>query len=165
MEILNHIDKNMEPCNDFYRFACGSFVLNTNLDTHGSRSVQDNMEDEIQSQIKALLESELKEGNFPAYNVAKKFYRSCMNESSIQKDGLKKTKLLFKQIGGWPTLDGTNWREEQFDWKKSVYRLRRVGIHFEIFFTMNLETDKKDASKYILSVSGSHSVGVLDIRF
>lgn len=153
MEILNHIDQNMNPCDDFYRFACGKFVQNTNIDNYGAKSVQDIMEDEIQSQIKNILEKDLNENDLPAYNIAKKFYRACMNESTIQMDGLKRIKQIFKQIGGWPTLDGNNWRESQFDWKRSLYRLRRVGINFEIFFTIYLDKDKTDPNKYVLNVS------------
>lgn len=160
MELLNNIDPKVDPCEDFYRFSCGNFLQNTNLDNRGSRSVRDIMEDEIQIEIRNMLEESIRPDDPMAFNLAKKFYRACMNESAIDSQGLNRIKEIFKQIGGWPSLDGYNWSEDDFDWKKAVYKLRQIGVNFQFFFMLSIGQDEEDPSKNILYVSMPIKVNV-----
>lgn len=153
LELLNYMDIKTDPCEDFYRFSCGNFVENTHLDNRGSWSVRDIMEDQIQYQIKNMLEEPLHLQDPSAFNLAKKFYRACMNEGAIEAEGLKRVKDIFKQMGDWPTLYGDNWREYLFDWKKAVYKLREIGINFEFFLILSVQKDKVDPKRYVLNVS------------
>lgn len=51
--ILNYINVNERPCEDFYRFACGRFLQNKSLDDpYSFQSVQLTMQDEILHEIK-----------------------------------------------------------------------------------------------------------------
>lgn len=88
-----------------------------------------------------------------AFNLAKKFYRACMNESAIEVEGLKKIKQIFEEIGGWPTLLGSNWQEERFQWVNAVHKLRQIGINFDVFFRITVDKDKANNSRYVLGVS------------
>lgn len=152
-EFLNHIDLSADPCDDFYRFSCGNFLQNTILDIHGSRTVQDITMDEIQSEIRNKLEQPIQLEDPKAFNLAKKFYRACMNETAIELEGLKKLKQIFEQIGGWPTLEGNNWNEEDFDWMKALHKLREIGVNFDVFFRVSIDRDKRNISRHILGVS------------
>nr|XP_023018365.1 neprilysin-2-like [Leptinotarsa decemlineata] len=151
-EFLSHIDTKADPCEDFYRFSCGNFLQNTNLDNRGSRSVQDVMEDEIQSEIRNMLELPIHTEDPRSLNIAKKFYRACMNESAIEEEGLKKIKQIFVRLGGWPTLQGNNWREDQFDWMDAVHKLRKLGVNSHVFFRVSVDRDEGDDSRYVLGI-------------
>lgn len=165
MELLHHIDTRVDPCEDFYRFSCGNFLQNTKLESHSSRSVQDILQDEIQLQIRSMLEQPLQFDDPQAFNLAKKFYRACMNESAVEAEGLRGIKEIFRQIGGWPTLDGSNWRDSQFDWKDVVHKLREIGISFEFFLILAVQTDK-DSTRYVLNVSnGCFNIIYIDLLF
>ncbi|KAK9871304.1 hypothetical protein WA026_011572 [Henosepilachna vigintioctopunctata] len=153
MNLLNQIDVKLNPCHDFYKFSCGNFLKNTNLERERFRSAPDIMREEIQSKIKNMLEHPV-DATQPRYlKLAKEFYRSCMNESSIEAEGLKWMKQIFKRLGGWPTLEGDDWQEEDFDWKKAVHKLRQMGLNFEFFIRLSVERDKKEPAKYILQLS------------
>lgn len=78
-----------------------------------------------------------------------------MNESAIQADGLKSLKQIFQQIGGWPTLIGNNWRENVFNWKDALRKLRRIGINVDFFLIHSIQKDKAYPERYILNVSRS----------
>ncbi|RZB41499.1 endothelin-converting enzyme 2-like, partial [Asbolus verrucosus] len=156
--LLNYIDIKADPCEDFYRFSCGNFLNNTNLGDRSSRTTRNIMEDEIQIQIKNMLEEAVDTVDDPAaFNLAKKFYRACMNESAVEAEGLERMKQIFEQMGGWPTLVGNNWRENEFDWKDAVYKLRRMGINFEFFLILSVQRNKADPNRYILSLGDPSS--------
>lgn len=149
---MKYIDIKADPCEDFYRFSCGNFLENTELDDRDSRSVTSLLEEDIQSEIKNMLDEPIETQDLGAFNIAKKFYRACMNETAIEAEGLKRIKQIFKQIGGWPSLNRNNWRKDLFSWKDAVYKLRGMGINFEYFFILALQRDKIHSDKYILNV-------------
>jgi membrane metallo-endopeptidase-like protein 1 len=150
--LLKYVDVKVDPCEDFYRFSCGNFLQNTNLDDRGSRSVRSIMEEKIPSQIKNMLAEPIQSADPVGFNLAKKFYRACMNESAIEAEGLERMKQIFKQIGGWPTLNGNNWRKDLFNWKDAVYKLRQVGINFEFFLILSVQRDKAHSDRHILNL-------------
>lgn len=154
MELLSHIDSAIDPCDDFYRFSCGTFLKNTELDNRTTRSVQDVMAEEVNAQIRSILEEPIRQQDPAVPNLAKKFYRACMNESAIEAEGLKRAKQIFKQIGGWPTLEGNNWSENQFDWKKVQHKLRKIGVDVPVFITVAVREDDNYPGEHILEVSG-----------
>lgn len=88
-----------------------------------------------------------------ALNVAKKFYKACLDESAIKSQGLNKMREIFRQIGGWPTLEGDNWNEERFDWIKCIGKLAELGVNFDVFFKITVDRDKGDGPRYVLGVS------------
>ncbi|XP_015840924.1 neprilysin-2 isoform X1 [Tribolium castaneum] len=157
MELLvKYIDIKADPCEDFYRFSCGNFLENTKLDDRDSRSVTSLLEEDIQTEIKNMLDEPIQTEYPSAFNLAKKFYRACMNESAIEAEGLKRMKQIFKQIGGWPTLNGNNWRKDSFDWKDAVHKLRQMGINFEYFFILALQRDRIHPDKYVLNIKSPY---------
>lgn len=55
--MIERIDKTIDPCNDFYRFACGSFIK-SNIAPLGrtERTVLQDMQDQLYIEMKNLLE-------------------------------------------------------------------------------------------------------------
>ena len=37
-DLLKQMDRNVDPCHDFYKFACGGFIANTVLPEHKTRT-------------------------------------------------------------------------------------------------------------------------------
>ncbi|KAL3279815.1 hypothetical protein HHI36_017322 [Cryptolaemus montrouzieri] len=153
MDLLNQVNIELNPCHDFYKFSCGNFLKNTNLERQRFRSAPDIMEEDIQSRIKNMLEQPVYSEQPRSLSLAKEFYRACMNESAIEAEGLKWMKQIFRRIGGWPILEEDEWKEEEFDWKKAVHKLKQMGINFEFFITLSVERDKVDPTKYVLQLS------------
>ncbi|CAH1113439.1 unnamed protein product [Psylliodes chrysocephalus] len=161
-EIRKYIDTRTDPCDDFYRFSCGSFLQNTNIQNtqgqqKGSRSVEDITKEEILLQLKDMLQAPIRSEDSKAFNVAKKFYRACLNETAIAREGLEKIKQIFELIGGWPTLKGYNWKEETFDWTEALHKLRELGLNFDVFFRITVDRDQGGeratrGSRYILQI-------------
>ncbi|KAF2888451.1 hypothetical protein ILUMI_17722 [Ignelater luminosus] len=68
--------------------------------------------------------------------MAKKLYNGCMNEPQIEEDALKTLRKVFEQVGGWPVLEGSKWKEEDFDWVNATYKLRDLGYHSGVFVNL-----------------------------
>ncbi|XP_045483714.1 neprilysin-2-like [Harmonia axyridis] len=151
MNLLNQIAVGLDPCRDFYKFSCGNFLKNTDLEREHFRTAPDIMREEIQSRIKNMLEQP--DHKDDALGQAKIFYSACMNQSAVESDGLKWMKQIFARMGGWPILEGEDWNEEEFDWKETVHKLRQMGINFEFFINLSVERDKKDPAEYVLQLS------------
>lgn len=79
--------------------------------------------------------------------------RSCMNKTAIEKDGLKTVKQILTNLGGWPVLEGNAWKENDFDWKTSVYKFRKQGYSVDYFLDFSVGIDLKNSTKRILDVS------------
>lgn len=153
MELLHYIDPKADPCDDFYLFSCGNFLQKTNLEDVGARSVSAAAEEEIQNRLKNMLEEPVRVEDRLAFQKAKKFYKACMNETQVEVEGLAGMRSIFMQLGGWPTLRGSRWNGEQFRWEYAVHTLREMGVNVDFFFSVSVDKNKEDETKYILGVS------------
>ena len=81
-EIIQRMDGTVNPCDDFYKFACGSFIKETKIpDDKTEVNIESLIQDKLQEQLKNILSESIEE-NEP-FNLAKKFYEACMNKSKI----------------------------------------------------------------------------------
>lgn len=78
--ILEKLDSTTEPCDDFYNFACGSFLDNNFVDDEDdSVSTLSIMNDNFQEVLLKIVESD-EDSKYPEIlNLSKKFYKLCMD--------------------------------------------------------------------------------------
>ncbi|KAJ3654445.1 hypothetical protein Zmor_013634 [Zophobas morio] len=151
--ILENIDKTIDPCDDFYKFACGSFIKNTIIPgDKATVSTVSNTRDKIILQLMNLFEEPYHDNDPHSLNLIKIIYNSCMNTTKFRKEVLEFVKKEFKNLGGWPVLEH-NWNERKFDWENLVYRLKTTGFRRTFLFRVAVDTDSKNSSKHILTIS------------
>ncbi|KAK4879925.1 hypothetical protein RN001_008071 [Aquatica leii] len=149
---LSYMDTEANPCEDFYQFACGAFEKNTLIpEDKNSISTFHNIGDQVREQLKDII-SNLKPNDTKPNRLIKKFYNLCMNTTAIEEDGLKTVKTVLRDLGGWPLLEGANWNEATFDWKRTVYKCRKLGFSHSYFLYVGIETDYKNSTKRTISV-------------
>lgn len=74
-----------DPCDDFYDFACGSFVDNTRIpDDKTSVNTFSIITDQLQEQIRSLLDEPVTASEPRPFVLAKTLYQACMNRSKLQ---------------------------------------------------------------------------------
>ncbi|XP_026465148.1 neprilysin-2-like [Ctenocephalides felis] len=152
--IIQAMDRNIEPCDDFYRFACGSFLKDTVIpDDKVSVNTFSVIGDKLQLQLRGIVESPIDRENEPEpFTVAKDLYKSCMNKSLIEKRGYTPLLEAHKRLGGWPVLDGPSWDESKWSWDKSVKQFRQNGYSMDYFIDFSISTDFKNSTKRVIDL-------------
>lgn len=101
-----------------------------------------------------MLDVQSNNSNMPSIDVAKEFYKVCLKNEETRK-GVKHITSVLRVIGGWPILEGFDWKEERFvSWTLAVRTLRNYGVSFNMFFDINVDVDRENPEKYMLRVSG-----------
>ncbi|XP_061862617.1 kell blood group glycoprotein isoform X4 [Colius striatus] len=100
--LLNSRNDTVDPCTDFYKYACGSWESKySSRTTEESLNVFDVVLEENQLILKRLLESPQFAIRGSAKEKAIQFYRSCMDTQQIESQGTQPLKDLLNQVGGW----------------------------------------------------------------
>lgn len=82
---------------------------------------------------------------------AHQLYTSCMNEETIETDGVDVLLALINQeFGGWPILQGSTWNDSMFNFSQLWFKLGQYN-HF-IFANIETKIDKKNASIHRIRV-------------
>ena len=157
-QLMDNMDKSVDPCQDFYKFACGGFVDRTVIPDDRTRmSSFSVLGDQLLTQVRMLLEEKGKEGEARPFTMARDVYKSCMDIDNIEAMGLEPIKTILRQLGGWPVLEGPQW-ESQFTlnnpyiWYEQVYKFRQVGYSVDYFVDFSVTTDLKNSSWRILDL-------------
>ncbi|XP_031329566.1 neprilysin-2-like isoform X2 [Photinus pyralis] len=150
-DIEQSIDPTVDPCEDFYKFACGNLLKRANGDENlGTFFV---IQENSRRQIDEIYNESIWREEHRIVGLAKKMYKHCMNESAVEREGLQTVTDVLDKLGGWPVLKGVIWDESNFSWLQTQYLLRELGYFYSQFLTVTVETDPKNDQKFILQVS------------
>jgi len=138
------LDKSIDPCNDFYAYACSKWQAQNpvpadrptwgrfnELQERGEYIVRDILE-------KAAAKTD---GRTPYEQKIGDYYASCMDESAIEKAGAKPLDHDFQSIDGL---------KSKSDLSKEAMRLHREGT--DVLFSFGSGSDFKNASQIIAEV-------------
>lgn len=92
----------------------------------------------IQNQIRAIIAEEPVPTDLNAFKLAKNFYKSCMDEKSIEKRGIQPLIDLTKSYGGWPVIEGNQWNEESWNWYDVYTRMFSEGLDLSLLFELEI---------------------------
>lgn len=85
--MLNALDNSVEPCDDFYEFACGKLLRNTRLPVgKNSQTVFSEVQEIVDAQIKSILIANPVSNESNAINLANGFTRACINDDAGQNE-------------------------------------------------------------------------------
>ena len=140
---LSSIDPSANPCNDFYKFACGHYAANHPIPA--DQAATDgfyNLFNVNTQELRGILDHAAAAGSDRTANEQKigDYYHACMDTSAINADGLKPLKPLLSEI------DAMN----QLEIATVTGKLQRMGV--PALFSYGEQQDFKDASKQIATI-------------
>ncbi|KAG5890126.1 hypothetical protein JTB14_027793 [Gonioctena quinquepunctata] len=112
--LLSAMDHTMDPCVDFFQYACGTWNKKHVIpEDKSSISTFEVMADDLQVVLKGVLEEPINMEDNAATRKAKNFYNTCMDLRNIRSVGDKPIREVLKQLGGWPVTT-ENWTAPSF---------------------------------------------------
>ncbi|KAF5287393.1 hypothetical protein FQA39_LY15931 [Lamprigera yunnana] len=152
-KIIANMNPDIDPCSDFYEFACGSFIRDTVIpDDQMEVSSFSAAGDILQKQLRKLYQEPIAKDDIRSFKLVKTFFKTCMNTSAIEEAGLQPIQELIKKLGGIPVVQNANWNENNFNWQQSVYKFRKLGLNSNNFIKFDTLPDLKNSSKIILYI-------------
>jgi putative endopeptidase len=140
------IDTSVKPCDDFYQYACGTWIKNLELPADKSRVVRSFTEiyDRNIDILHKILENGAKgKGRIEAEaQKLNDFYASCVNEKEIEKVSPSALKAQFATLDQLKTKD---------DLSAYLAQIQLRGV--SAFFSFGSETDLVDPDHKIASIA------------
>ncbi|KAK7127685.1 hypothetical protein R3I93_020307 [Phoxinus phoxinus] len=149
--VMGSLDRSVDPCQDFYNFACGGWMKKNPLPEGKSRwGPFSNLWEHNMAVMKNLLENTSMKSLTKAEEKAQWYYQACMNESKIEELGGKPLQDLINQTGGWGLKDP--WEKDNF---QEVLQTVSANFRTSPFFTVFVSTDSKSSNSNIIQVDQS----------
>ena len=97
------MDRSVDPCEDFFEFACGAWNKRHVIpEDRSSVSTFEVLADQLQIILKGLLEGPAAVDDSQISQESKHLYQSCVNMSQIVKIGDEPLRAKLDDLGGWP---------------------------------------------------------------
>ncbi|EDV42433.1 uncharacterized protein Dana_GF17017 [Drosophila ananassae] len=130
-EIASFMDQTVDPCQNFYTFACGNYDrINSASSLHlVSTGLFDTLTKGYNRKILKMLNTPSDEHDTAEDLQVKHFYESCLKMKDLLPKYDEKLRKIIAEFGTMPVLEGDSWKEDNFDWVDTTARMAyRYGI-------------------------------------
>lgn len=151
--VLNAMDTSIDPCDDFFRYACGGWIKSHPIPTGHSRwGTFGVLWKENQVVMKHVIEEKETNVNDGAKHKAKMYYHSCMDANkTIEKLGSDPLVTLMKSVGKWNISNVFGvWDPEKWDFQSTLATIH--NLEMGTLFNVWVSTDDTNSSRNILEV-------------
>ncbi len=133
------IDKTVNPCEDFYQYACGNWMKTNAIPADKSRWGRfDQLQEHNYYVLRDILETVQSKPGSPIQKKVGDYYASCMDETAIEKAGMKPVEPMMKKISAI---------KDRQELLTEVAYMHRNGM--QALFSFYSQPDMHDANKTI----------------
>ncbi|XP_043656200.1 neprilysin-4-like [Drosophila teissieri] len=124
-EIESFMDQKADPCNDFYAFSCGNYNRINSASTMQvvTTGIFETLTKGLNRKILKMLSTPHDTHDTPEDIQVKHFYESCLRIKELNSTYIDKMKGLIAEFGTMPMLEGSSWKEDDFDWLGTSARM------------------------------------------
>uniref|UniRef100_A0A3Q1B2F8 Phosphate regulating endopeptidase homolog, X-linked n=1 Tax=Amphiprion ocellaris TaxID=80972 RepID=A0A3Q1B2F8_AMPOC len=156
--ILSKMDRDVDPCQDFYTFSCGGWLKENPIpEDSSSYGIYPWLRQHVDIRLKELLEAPSDPDELQAVTKAKILYRSCMNETVLEQlDARPMLKTLKQPEFRWPVVgEGLGgdyqWSQSQWNLLKTLAEMRNQHSK-SVLIRLYVSPDDKNSSHYIIKL-------------
>ncbi|XP_033625061.1 endothelin-converting enzyme homolog isoform X2 [Asterias rubens] len=154
--ILRVMDLDADPCQDFYQYACGKFKDVTEIpegrSKWGSFSKVGLRNKHLMRKLLERDGFEYKGVHSEAFEKAKKYFQTCMNETLTEESGAAPLLRVVESFGGWSMLSNETlagqWNETTWNLTTRLIQLHKMRM-FSLF-NNDIGPDDRDSTANIM---------------
>lgn len=91
------MDESVNPCEDFYEFACGEYLRKTDIpEDKSSLTSFSIIQDEVDKQLEKILTEEPQQNETKPFKLAKIFTKTCLDEATLNERGNLSMEKCFR---------------------------------------------------------------------
>uniref|UniRef100_A0A8R1DX97 Endothelin-converting enzyme 1 n=1 Tax=Caenorhabditis japonica TaxID=281687 RepID=A0A8R1DX97_CAEJA len=145
---LNNMNRDANPCEDFYEFACGKYASRRVIAEHEKKvTVLSEMKKELDRHLRDILEKSSRDNATRSMKLAQIYFDSCMDEFAQDDLGVQPLMSLISNLGGWPLLTNARFDSIDFQWEVLAGHLALYGVDgiFRVFVHSSFDDSHKHA--------------------
>ncbi|KAJ8367853.1 hypothetical protein SKAU_G00078810 [Synaphobranchus kaupii] len=159
--ISGNIDPTIDPCADFYTFACGGWLRRHGIpEDKLSYGIITAIGEQNEEKLRRLMLQPVRRRDpDSAERKVKEFYRSCVDLGEIDRLGSGPMTEVIESCGGWDLAEappgGAGWDSSEApqrpDFNELLYRTQGV-YSTAVFFSLTVNVDDKNSSRNAIRI-------------
>nr|CAD7439516.1 unnamed protein product [Timema bartmani] len=151
--IFESVNKEVNPCEDFYEFACGGWIKSHPVpETQSSWDQFWSLREALLLDLRELLEEPGSEDEINPVKQARALYRTCLDQDKLEVLGVEPMMEVMKRLKvspGPPRARKPS--EDKFDWVYTAGRAQRV-LGLNMLFGFWVSQDIRNTSRNLMVV-------------